>query len=129
MTNVVPAPPTDPGYGGSVSRTNHLPGTDLNFKGGQNARSFGIDRKLQSSCIHEFMAFWVSYQRYIVLQCANSLANVLSWYFSLGRHLDELHVTWAHLEKKRTRLQTNTKTLEDLCPQSLETATPSQLIK
>ncbi|GJQ94682.1 zinc finger, CCHC-type containing protein [Tanacetum coccineum] len=44
------------------------------------------------------------------------------WYFSFGRHLDELHVTWAHLKKKRTRLQTNTKTLEDLCSQSLETA-------
>ncbi|GKC80630.1 hypothetical protein Tco_1131404 [Tanacetum coccineum] len=43
-------------------------------------------------------------------------------YFAFGRHLDELHVTWAHLEKKRTRLQTNTKTLEDLCSQSLETA-------
>ncbi|GKA39211.1 zinc knuckle CX2CX4HX4C containing protein [Tanacetum coccineum] len=36
-------------------------------------------------------------------------------YFLFGRHLDELHVTWAHLEKKRTRLRTNTKTLEDLC--------------
>ncbi|GKD47549.1 hypothetical protein Tco_1276525, partial [Tanacetum coccineum] len=45
-----------------------------------------------------------------------------SGYFSFGRHLDELHVTWAHLEKKRTRLRTNTKTLEDLCSQSLETA-------
>ncbi|GJS09313.1 hypothetical protein Tco_0366109 [Tanacetum coccineum] len=43
-------------------------------------------------------------------------------YFSFGRHLDELHVTWAHLEKKQTRLRTNTKTLEDLCSQSLETA-------
>ncbi|GJR39523.1 retrovirus-related pol polyprotein from transposon TNT 1-94 [Tanacetum coccineum] len=47
------------------------------------------------------------------------------WYFSFGRHLDGLHVTWAHLEKKRTRLQTNTKTLEDLCSQSLETASPT----
>ncbi|GJU23735.1 reverse transcriptase domain-containing protein [Tanacetum coccineum] len=43
-------------------------------------------------------------------------------YFSFGRHLDELHVTWAHLEKKGTRLRTDTKTLEDLCSQSLETA-------
>ncbi|GJU96369.1 hypothetical protein Tco_1321125 [Tanacetum coccineum] len=42
-------------------------------------------------------------------------------YFAFGRHLDELHVTWAHLEKKRMRIQTNTKTLEDLCSQSLET--------
>ncbi|GJY11429.1 hypothetical protein Tco_0379614 [Tanacetum coccineum] len=32
-----------------------------------------------------------------------------------GRHWEEIHVTWAHLEKKRTRLQTNTKTLKDLC--------------
>ncbi|GJR92527.1 hypothetical protein Tco_0264701 [Tanacetum coccineum] len=39
-------------------------------------------------------------------------------YFSFGRHLEDLHVTLAHLEKKRT----NTKTLEDLCSQSLETA-------
>ncbi|GJS14725.1 reverse transcriptase domain-containing protein [Tanacetum coccineum] len=43
-------------------------------------------------------------------------------YFAFGRHLDELHMTWAHLEKKRTRLRTNTKTLEDLCSHSLETA-------
>ncbi|GJU38695.1 hypothetical protein Tco_1191652, partial [Tanacetum coccineum] len=34
-------------------------------------------------------------------------------YFSFGRHLEDLHVTWAHLEKKRTRLQTDAKTLED----------------
>ncbi|GKA24555.1 hypothetical protein Tco_0710588, partial [Tanacetum coccineum] len=46
-------------------------------------------------------------------------------YFSFGRHLDELHVTLAHLEKKWTRLQTNTKTLEDLCSKSLETASPA----
>ncbi|GJT02296.1 hypothetical protein Tco_0823465 [Tanacetum coccineum] len=47
---------------------------------------------------------------------------VLMRYFSFGRHLDELHVTWTHLEKKQTRLRTNTKNLEDLCSQSLETA-------
>nr|GEV87339.1 MAK10-like protein [Tanacetum cinerariifolium] len=39
-------------------------------------------------------------------------------------HLEEIHVTWAHLEKKRTRLRTNTKTLQDLKSQSLETASP-----
>ncbi|GJR66750.1 putative reverse transcriptase domain-containing protein [Tanacetum coccineum] len=46
-------------------------------------------------------------------------------YFAFGRHLEEIHVTWAHLEKKRTRLWTNTKTLEDLCSQRLETASPT----
>ncbi|GKB38444.1 hypothetical protein Tco_0883386 [Tanacetum coccineum] len=32
MTNFVPAPPTDPGDGGSMGRTFGSPGTDLNFK-------------------------------------------------------------------------------------------------
>ncbi|GKC35820.1 hypothetical protein Tco_1048204 [Tanacetum coccineum] len=52
----------------------------------------------------------------------SGMGNGVNEYFSFGRHLDRLHVTWAHLEKKRTRLQANTKTLEDLCSQSLETA-------
>ncbi|GJS37320.1 MAK10-like protein [Tanacetum coccineum] len=43
-------------------------------------------------------------------------------YFAFGWHLEDLHVTWAHLEKKRTRLRTNTKILEDLPLQTLETA-------
>ncbi|GJW04311.1 CAAX amino terminal protease [Tanacetum coccineum] len=35
---------------------------------------------------------------------------VLEWVIrSLGWHLEEIHVTWAHLEKKLTRLQTCTK--------------------
>ncbi|GJX95031.1 hypothetical protein Tco_0349617 [Tanacetum coccineum] len=52
---------------------------------------------------------------------------ILRRYFSFGRYLDELHVTWAHLEKKRTRLRINTKTLEDLCSQSLETTSQAIL--
>ncbi|GJU69196.1 hypothetical protein Tco_1255455 [Tanacetum coccineum] len=44
------------------------------------------------------------------------------WYFAFGWNLDDLHVTWAHLEKKRTRPRTNTKILEDLSLQMLETA-------
>ncbi|GJY23614.1 hypothetical protein Tco_0397272 [Tanacetum coccineum] len=43
-------------------------------------------------------------------------------FFALGWLLKEIHVTWAHLEKKQTRLQTYTKSLEDLCIQWLETA-------
>ncbi|GKA37449.1 hypothetical protein Tco_0724014 [Tanacetum coccineum] len=41
---------------------------------------------------------------------------------SFGRHLEEIHLTWDHLEKKRTRLQTYTKSLKELCIQSVETA-------
>ncbi|GKB12783.1 hypothetical protein Tco_0846706 [Tanacetum coccineum] len=45
-------------------------------------------------------------------------------YLAFGKHLEEIHVTWAHLEKKQTRLQTNTKTLQDLKSQRLETTSP-----
>ncbi|GJX90648.1 hypothetical protein Tco_0343974, partial [Tanacetum coccineum] len=55
----------------------------------------------------------------------NTVLTTNTPYFAFGRHLDELHVTWAHLEKKQTRLQSNTKTLEDLYLQSLETASQS----
>nr|GEW26596.1 ATPase, F1/V1/A1 complex, alpha/beta subunit, zinc knuckle CX2CX4HX4C [Tanacetum cinerariifolium] len=40
----------------------------------------------------------------------------------LGWHLEEIHVTWAHLEKKRTRLRLYTIYLEELCIHSVETA-------
>ncbi|GKE48364.1 hypothetical protein Tco_1479622 [Tanacetum coccineum] len=43
-------------------------------------------------------------------------------FLALGWHLEEIHVIWAHLEKKRTRLRTYTKSLEDLCIQRMETA-------
>nr|GEX83046.1 hypothetical protein [Tanacetum cinerariifolium] len=42
-------------------------------------------------------------------------------FLALGRLLEEIHVTWAHLEKKRTRLRTYTNSLEDLCKQCVET--------
>ncbi|GJY46506.1 hypothetical protein Tco_0435569, partial [Tanacetum coccineum] len=42
-------------------------------------------------------------------------------FLALRWNLEEIHVTWAHLEKKRTRLWTYTKSLEDLCIQHVET--------
>ncbi|GJT28710.1 hypothetical protein Tco_0908985 [Tanacetum coccineum] len=43
-------------------------------------------------------------------------------FLALGWLLEEIHVTWAHLVKKRTRLQLYTKSLKKLCIQSVETA-------
>ncbi|GJW49085.1 hypothetical protein Tco_0090436 [Tanacetum coccineum] len=43
-------------------------------------------------------------------------------FLALGWLLEEIHVTLAHLEKKRTRLQTYTKSLEGLLQSWLETA-------
>ncbi|GJS82288.1 hypothetical protein Tco_0748829 [Tanacetum coccineum] len=43
-------------------------------------------------------------------------------FLALGWHLEEIHVTWAHLEKKQTRLRLYTKSLKKLYIQSVETA-------
>ncbi|GKB56345.1 hypothetical protein Tco_0912531 [Tanacetum coccineum] len=45
-------------------------------------------------------------------------------FLALGWHLEEIHMTWAHLEKKRTRLRVYTKYLEEPRIQSVETASP-----
>ncbi|GJT83385.1 hypothetical protein Tco_1057727 [Tanacetum coccineum] len=39
--------------------------------------------------------------------------NSMMRYFSFGRHLKELHVTWAHLEKKWTRLRIYTNIYQE----------------
>ncbi|GJV21935.1 putative reverse transcriptase domain-containing protein, partial [Tanacetum coccineum] len=56
---------------------------------------------------------------------AGHVAYTNEVYLEFGRHLEEIHVTWAHLENKWTRLQTNAKTLEYLCSHSLETTSPA----
>ncbi|GJV41725.1 hypothetical protein Tco_1420165, partial [Tanacetum coccineum] len=43
-------------------------------------------------------------------------------FLALGWLLEEIHVIWAHLEKKQKRLRTYTKSLEDFSKQWLETA-------
>ncbi|GKC93861.1 hypothetical protein Tco_1159303, partial [Tanacetum coccineum] len=53
---------------------------------------------------------------------------------ALRWQLEEIHVTWAHLGKKRTRLQLYTKVEEEKCIQTLETAsqfiaTTSEVLK
>ncbi|GJS12745.1 hypothetical protein Tco_0407217 [Tanacetum coccineum] len=35
-------------------------------------------------------------------------------FLALGWHLEEIHMTWAHLEKKRTRLRTCTKIRQEV---------------
>ncbi|GJV81567.1 retrovirus-related pol polyprotein from transposon TNT 1-94 [Tanacetum coccineum] len=42
-------------------------------------------------------------------------------YLAFGRHLEEIHLTWAHLEKKRTRLQLYTKIYKKISKQWLAT--------
>ncbi|GKB97062.1 hypothetical protein Tco_0983199, partial [Tanacetum coccineum] len=50
---------------------------------------------------------------------------VLQRFLALGWHLEGIHVTWGHLEKKRMRLRTYTKSLKKYCLQNVETASVS----
>nr|GEW63671.1 hypothetical protein [Tanacetum cinerariifolium] len=43
-------------------------------------------------------------------------------FLALGWHLEEIHVTLAHLKKKRTRIRTSTKIHQEYCSQSVEMA-------
>ncbi|GKC60155.1 hypothetical protein Tco_1087753 [Tanacetum coccineum] len=56
---------------------------------------------------------------------ASRLQHLFGWL------LEEMHVTWAHLEKKRTKLQLYTKTLEEIRIQCMETASeiPSDAVR
>ncbi|GKA54607.1 hypothetical protein Tco_0753556 [Tanacetum coccineum] len=64
----------------------------------------------------------------IWISCSLRVPFALDWswgmmrFLALGWHLDGIHVTWAHLEKKWTRLRTYTKSLEELYIQRVETA-------
>ncbi|GJX20363.1 hypothetical protein Tco_0223040 [Tanacetum coccineum] len=41
------------------------------------------------------------------------LNRLLSCFLALGWHLEEVHVTWAHLENKQTRIRLYTKSFEE----------------
>ncbi|GKE89266.1 hypothetical protein Tco_1566741 [Tanacetum coccineum] len=51
------------------------------------------------------------YQNDMVNQSVQEIDEV---FLALGWHLEEIHVTWAHLEKKRTRLLLYTENHEEL---------------
>ncbi|GJS10280.1 hypothetical protein Tco_0367076 [Tanacetum coccineum] len=56
----------------------------------------------------------LSHNLFLVEQFSDSdLEVALMRYLAFGRHLEEIHVTWAHLEKKCTRLWTYTNNSQD----------------
>ncbi|GJU94267.1 retrovirus-related pol polyprotein from transposon TNT 1-94 [Tanacetum coccineum] len=54
------------------------------------------------------------------------LVDMFTKALSQDRHLEEIHATWAHLEKKLTRLRLYTKSLEEIIIQTVETASPTR---
>ncbi|GKB21071.1 hypothetical protein Tco_0854994 [Tanacetum coccineum] len=84
--------------------------TDMSNNGGktdQDAEQYHVKSPLPASLI----------KRQTTEQSYQSLK-----FLALGWHLEEIHVTWAYLEKKRTRLRLYTKYLEEPRIQSVETA-------
>ncbi|GKB48152.1 hypothetical protein Tco_0898905 [Tanacetum coccineum] len=59
------------------------------------------DKKIPSVGVFDDVSFYTLFQ-------------ALRW------HLEEIHVTWAHLEKKRTRLRLYTKNHEELFTQTVD---------
>ncbi|GJR65136.1 hypothetical protein Tco_0011201 [Tanacetum coccineum] len=57
-----------------------------------------------------------------VVSFPDSTIVPLMRFLALGWHLEEIHVTCDHLEKKWTRLRLYTKSLKKLCIQSVEMA-------
>ncbi|GKA42463.1 hypothetical protein Tco_0735123 [Tanacetum coccineum] len=53
-------------------------------------------------------------------------SGALMRYSAFGRHLEEIHVTWAHLEKKQTRLRTYTNISQEFL---LKLETASQITR
>ncbi|GJZ55927.1 hypothetical protein Tco_0611120 [Tanacetum coccineum] len=45
---------------------------------------------------------------YKITSSQDATMRIMMRYLAFRRHLEEIHVTWAHLEKKRTRLRTYT---------------------
>ncbi|GJX04996.1 ribonuclease H-like domain-containing protein [Tanacetum coccineum] len=74
--------------------------------------------RLQYADFAEEAYFW---HTGIPLFFCRSLVQLVMRFLSLGWHLEKIHVTWAHLEKKRTRLRLYTIYLEELCIPSVET--------
>ncbi|GJQ96024.1 hypothetical protein Tco_0007163 [Tanacetum coccineum] len=73
--------------------------------------------------------FFSSYGNVNIPVRISSLWQAVIWttgFLALGWLLEEIHVTWAHLEKKQTRLRTYTKSLEDLCIQCVEMASQAK---
>ncbi|GKD60404.1 hypothetical protein Tco_1297913 [Tanacetum coccineum] len=82
--------------------------TSLNQNGGDQANLWKIKVNVPNG-VHYDVWFPLASVHDVTDQMKNSLYR----YFAFGRHLEELHVTWDHLEKKQTRLRTYTNISQD----------------
>ncbi|GKB63424.1 hypothetical protein Tco_0919610 [Tanacetum coccineum] len=60
-----------------------------------------------------FITLWLHFTTLLISQLSNTTCKHFFFGVALGWHLEEIHATWAHLEKKRTRLRLYTKSFEE----------------
>nr|GEV64975.1 MAK10-like protein [Tanacetum cinerariifolium] len=93
----------------------------INVKGAlerQHINAFGAD--IQHNLV------WIDFSYATVRSaCIFEWIFVPAALFTFGWLLDDIHSTWAHLEKKQTRLRLYTKSLEEIIIQTVETASPA----
>ncbi|GJU05637.1 hypothetical protein Tco_1122067 [Tanacetum coccineum] len=99
------------------SRTKHIDIRDHILKG--DIELYFLPTELQLVDIFTNLLVEPSFTR-LVAELGNF--NVTIKFLALGWNLEEIHVTWDHLEKKQIRLRLYTIYLEELCIQSMETA-------
>nr|GEW44382.1 MAK10-like protein [Tanacetum cinerariifolium] len=88
-----------------------------------------VAEKIQADCVLKYTnivlqglppdVYAIVNHRDDLISCLNKAMDFLSVvatsrFLALGWHLEEIHVTWAHLEKKQTRLQTYTKIQQEV---------------
>ncbi|GKA14541.1 hypothetical protein Tco_0694187 [Tanacetum coccineum] len=96
------------------------------FRMPQRTKELDLISPLEKDKFEAFFVENLKVEKLICLRTSKSqVYGYLMRFLALGWHLEEIHVTWAHLEKKRTRLRLYTKNHEELCIQSVETASGS----
>ncbi|GJY20726.1 hypothetical protein Tco_0393292 [Tanacetum coccineum] len=85
------------------------------------------DLEVQASLVRQILVWVVELHELVDFFLGSGDGVLLLWVphlrvQALGWILEEIHVTWVHLEKKRTRIRLYTKSLEELCIQCVETA-------
>ncbi|GJX64995.1 hypothetical protein Tco_0299338 [Tanacetum coccineum] len=95
------------------------PGVGVNLHGLLELDKSGLngnkDRvQLDLICPSTYQLLWNSSGDFRPNLSFDKSASLERLYFAFGRHLEEIHMTWAHLEKKRIRLRTYTTLLKNL---------------
>ncbi|GJS49496.1 hypothetical protein Tco_0599617 [Tanacetum coccineum] len=96
------------------------------FRMPQRTKELDLISPLEKDKFEAFFVENLKVEKLICLRTSKSqVYGYLMRFLALGWHLEEIRVTWDHLEKKRTRLRLYTKNHEEFRIQRVETASGS----